>query len=548
MITTRIKPLMMAFVVSISLISSLFAAGNAWLLLGVKKQTEVEHSVTDAARENLAEARFQVVQIQQFLTDSAVTGAADGIEDGARARDAAIEAMVGVGMAMPDQADALVALKEQVEAFHATGLRMLEAYKRSQRDGNLIMKGTDGFDQQAARTVAMLDQLRGTIAQRQEAVRASQDRAISLSINIGLLLAMVLVISMGLGGFMLYRLIMRILGAEPSIGTETATRLTQGNLVHAIPVRPGDTSSLIAQLAAMRARWTDVASGLRGHAWLMRSASDELGANAQQLAGSCVSQSQATQRIASNVEMLSVSVDQLTTDISQACSQVQATGQAAERSTESIRRVVSEIESAAQAVLASEQKMQELNQRTQQIAGIVTTIKSIADQTNLLALNAAIEAARAGESGRGFAVVADEVRQLAQRTSDSTQSIEQLVVGVYQATRDISESIRVSVEQVQSGVGLSQQALSNIDQIRLDSNYACEQVGSISQALVMQRSNASEVAAELQRIAHNTAQNSDSASALTEAAEKLDKIARAIESDVGYFKLAEDSEEAVMLF
>ncbi|MCM0148708.1 PAS domain-containing methyl-accepting chemotaxis protein [Photobacterium galatheae] len=113
--------------------------------------------------------------------------------------------------------------------------------------------------------------------------------------------------------------------------------------------------------------------------------------------------------------------NQLAYDLSVSTSQLSAEGGSAGN------MAIEQMTQMVKALNITSDVITKLEDQSKTITSMVDTISAIADQTNLLALNAAIEAARAGDQGRGFAVVADEVRQLASRTNESTDKIEQVV-------------------------------------------------------------------------------------------------------------------------
>ena len=129
------------------------------------------------------------------------------------------------------------------------------------------------------------------------------------------------------------------------------------------------------------------------------------------------------------------------------------------------------------------QIIREAAKSIEEITGITDTINAISEQTNLLSLNASIEAARAGEQGKGFAVVASEVGVLAQQSTQATETIRQLIMGITKNIEDINSNAETCVKDMDACVEGVKLANTSFDQIHEDVDKAAKGIADITDGI-----------------------------------------------------------------
>src|SRR5258708_22195871 len=102
------------------------------------------------------------------------------------------------------------------------------------------------------------------------------------------------------------------------------------------------------------------------------------------------------------------------------------------------------------------------------------------EQTRYTALTARLLAARAGERGLGFGVVAEEVRKLAEKSTQSTKEISDLIQGIQKEAREAVENMEKSSAMVQEGLEFGAEmttALGKISDVVTEVYKFAQQIG-----------------------------------------------------------------------
>jgi methyl-accepting chemotaxis protein len=328
------------------------------------------------------------------------------------------------------------------------------------------------------------------------------------------LLGVIAIIVGGVVTLMITRFIKNQLGGEPAAAVNAMRFISEGDLTGSIDTQIGDRTSMLYAVKTMRDSIADVVGEVL-------SGAETIAVVSKQIASGNMDLSARTEHQASALEQIASSMEQFTSILKLN----------AESTREANRLAAGATTFAFDGKTAMAQvvnTMNSISESSEKIVDIIGVIDSIAFQTNILALNAAVEAARAGEQGRGFAVVAAEVRNLAQRSAG--------------AAREIKTLIGDSVEKVNIGTHLVDQADMTMDQIVASVTQAGKIIGNIAHASAEQTSGIEQISIAVKQMDEVTQQNAALVEEAAAAAQSMQEQSGNLAHMVSFFRLTHETE------
>lgn len=371
-----------------------------------------------------------------------------------------------------------------------------------------------------------------TVAEQKQFLDSAQKRFITTTTLLGLLLAVLGVVTVWLVARKSTRPLTEMTELVASIAEG------EGDLTRQLAVSSRDETgklsgllnTFIDKLRNLVQQLLPVGSHVSSLSAEGRRISEETSAQMQE-------QQQLIEGMVSAVTEMAASAQQIAGNAERTSQFVQQANDAADSGTGLVQKTAASINHVSQSVRQSESAVLELEKNSEGIAEILSVIQGIAEQTNLLALNAAIEAARAGEKGRGFAVVADEVRALASRTQDATVDIHEKLNTLHQGNKEVSAAMQLSGQQVTETVRLAQAAESALIEISKAIEEVTEMTLQTASATEQQSAVCEEVSNNLSQISHLVQQTTEGAQQLSQVGNDLDQAASGLQSRLSLFKV-----------
>ncbi len=334
--------------------------------------------------------------------------------------------------------------------------------------------------------------------------------------------------------FLVSRSIVNQLGGEPAAAIDLMSRAAAGDLT--IEVSSAHKGSILDSAGQMVRSIRQMVAEITQSSIRLTQGSEQISTASHEVAIASEKQSDATASMAAAIEEMTVSINHISDSAKDTEVNSQASVGLSEDGFDRIQVASGEISRIASTVSNASTRIRKLEERANQISSIAGVIKDIAGQTNLLALNAAIEAARAGEQGRGFAVVADEVRKLAERTSNATVEIEQMIAGIQSDTVDVVGVMDAALPQVTAGVEAAEGAAEALRRIKGGAQTTLDRVREVAESTKEQSMASDSIAQRVEEIASMVEETTAAMKSDAATASDLERIAGELTQLVSRFR------------
>lgn len=267
------------------------------------------------------------------------------------------------------------------------------------------------------------------------------------------------------------------------------------------------------------------------------SSATELSVTTEQTLSSMQQQRSEVSEVKESMSQFKTSVEEITSQTQASFDVTHKARQSAEENADRADIATGNIRQLVNEVTTSAATIEQLQNSVKDIGDVLGVITSIADQTNLLALNAAIEAARAGDQGRGFAVVADEVRQLAQRTQESTITIQEQIEGLTKSARESVDSMERASVSAEGGIHLVEMVKETLGDLKEVVLELADMNESISNSSQMQLHSIEFINENVANLEVRSAEVTESTYSITQVSNQLSQVAEEVKADVERFKV-----------
>ncbi|PRY63005.1 methyl-accepting chemotaxis protein [Vreelandella songnenensis] len=512
--------------------STLLALLIALTAVGIYQVNQIDRGLTAINDINGAKQRFAVdmrgsvhdraialrdiVMANDSSRQSALRGDIQRLQDDYQTATAGMQAVIGQYSTTPSEQN----LRERIESQAVIARDLTRQVIDAHDTGPDGLDRTLMLDQAGPAYSEWLSRINQFIDLQGQINDASTAEARATASGFQMLMLGLTLFALVVGGVIamfLSRQLLRELGAEPHEVKAFAEAIGRGELTTKGQLKKGDTRSIMASQVAMAQQLQTIVTQVRASAEAVASNSEQIAEGNNDLSARTEQQASALAETASAMEELNSTVKLNAENSVQASQEAQSASHIATKGGNAVHQVVD--------------TMNELNQSSQEIAGITSTIDSIAFQTNILALNASVEAARAGEHGRGFAVVAEEVRNLAQRSAE--------------AAREINQLIASNLERVKHGNQRAEEASRSTEEIVAAIDRVTTIMQEISNASAEQSAGVQEIGQAVTEMDQVTQQNAALVGQSAKSASNLRHNARQLLQMMEAFKLPQATQSSV---